>query len=233
MTTAYTVCVNGEPWENTFEKIWSLQFGPDDRLTCIAMNDDEWTVVQEDEPWEETFEYVWNLSFSRDGSGVAANIEDFGRLRDHSERGAMGKQFIQMRSCEISPDGLKRQPGTSRLEPLSEGDIWQFSKGVWSLAVNGEVVGRKFPERLGLRLQRRWSEGRRGSATADPAFRPSLWTASHGGMHFRAVWEPVFVPGSHDVVAPGLTPEGWKLLINGKPLWNKSFAQVWHQTIQP
>ena len=41
------------------------------------------------------------------------------------------------------------------------------------------------------------------------------------------------MPGTHDVVAPGLTPQGWKLLINGKPIWNRSFAQVWHQKFSP
>jgi hypothetical protein len=34
-------------------------------------------------------------------------------------------------------------------------------------------------------------------------------------------------------VVPALTDRGWKLLVNGKPLWNKSFTQVWHQTFSP
>ena len=25
---SFTVCVNGDTWSNTFEKMWSLQFGP-------------------------------------------------------------------------------------------------------------------------------------------------------------------------------------------------------------
>ena len=42
----FTPCVNGEVWENTFEKAWSLQFGPDGRLTCLVMNDDDANVPQ-------------------------------------------------------------------------------------------------------------------------------------------------------------------------------------------
>ena len=103
---SFTVRVNGTPWSNSFEKIWSLQFSPEGRLFCIAMNNDEWTVVQDDQPWDETFDYVWNLRFSKDGTSVAANIktpEGYGIALNGE---AWEKKFVQMRSCEISPDGL-------------------------------------------------------------------------------------------------------------------------------
>ena len=90
---SFVPCVNGEAWTNTFEKAWSLQFGPDDRLVCIGMNDDEWTVIVEDEPWEEAFDYVWNLRFSPDGRSIAANIRNIGRIRGNPQRRAVGKQI--------------------------------------------------------------------------------------------------------------------------------------------
>ena len=30
-------CVNGKIWENTYERVWPLEFSPDDRLVaCIS-----------------------------------------------------------------------------------------------------------------------------------------------------------------------------------------------------
>ncbi len=134
----FTVCVNGVPWTHTFEKVWSLQFGPDNRLVCIGMNDDEWTVVQEDEPWDESFDYVWNLRFSPDGKGLAANTRTSDGYGIALNGESWENRFIQMRSCEISPDGLSAA-GNVQIEPLSEGDIFTFDKGLWSLAVNGQT----------------------------------------------------------------------------------------------
>jgi hypothetical protein len=70
----FTPCINGETWENSFEKAWSLKFSPDGRLFCLGMNDDEWTIIEDDRPWEDSFEYVWNLKFSQNGKGAGANI---------------------------------------------------------------------------------------------------------------------------------------------------------------
>ncbi len=35
------------------------------------------------------------------------------------------------------------------------------------------------------------------------------------------------------MIAPALTSGGWRLLINGKAIWNRSFVQVWHPTFSP
>ena len=69
---------------------------------------------------------------------------------------------------------------------------------------------------------------------AEVRLKSGLQTISIDGLpwkiDFKAVWQPLFVPGEHDVIAPCLTPRGWGLFLNGDPLWNKYFAQLWHQT---
>ena len=39
----FSVCVNGTAWENGFDKIWNLKFGPDSRLTALVSDTGEWT----------------------------------------------------------------------------------------------------------------------------------------------------------------------------------------------
>ena len=67
----FSVCVNGEQWESTFDKCWYLRFSPDGRLTAIVSEMGDWTLAVDGEPWENKFGYVWNTLFSTDGSGIA------------------------------------------------------------------------------------------------------------------------------------------------------------------
>ena len=70
----FNVCVNGETWENTFEKIWYLRFAPDGRLTALISDMGEWTVAVDGTAWENKFGYVWNTLFSEDGSHIAVAV---------------------------------------------------------------------------------------------------------------------------------------------------------------
>ena len=53
----FNVSVNGVTWEEPYEKIWYLRFGPDDRLTALVSKDMEWTMGVDGETWEEGYEY--------------------------------------------------------------------------------------------------------------------------------------------------------------------------------
>ena len=70
----FTTCVNGETWEETFERIYSLKFNPDNQLISLALRDYEWVVAVDHEMWEEKFDFVWNLTLSPDGKNIAVNI---------------------------------------------------------------------------------------------------------------------------------------------------------------
>ncbi len=48
----FTLCVNGQMWENVFEKVWYPRYSPDGRLTALAQSDGEWTVAVDDTPWD-------------------------------------------------------------------------------------------------------------------------------------------------------------------------------------
>src|SRR5512139_535776 len=69
----FTVCVNGTPWENTFDRVWYLRFAPDNRLTALVSASGEWTVAVDAESWENGFEFVWNTQFSQDGKNIVVS----------------------------------------------------------------------------------------------------------------------------------------------------------------
>ncbi len=70
------VCVDGDLWDETFDKAWHPRFSPDSRLTALVSRDDEWTLAVDGEPWEDTFEYAWGTLFSRLGENIAVCAQD-------------------------------------------------------------------------------------------------------------------------------------------------------------
>ncbi len=71
----FTVCVNGQPWDIVFDKIWYLRFAPDGRLTALVSETGEWTVAVDGVPWENKFGYVWNTMFSPDGKNIVVAVQ--------------------------------------------------------------------------------------------------------------------------------------------------------------
>ena len=41
----FNMCVNGETWPDSFDKLWYARFSPDGRLTAIVSKDGEWTIA--------------------------------------------------------------------------------------------------------------------------------------------------------------------------------------------
>src|SRR4030042_5899980 len=48
----FTTCVNGNIWEELFERVYSLRFNPDNQLISLVFKDMEWTVAVDHETWE-------------------------------------------------------------------------------------------------------------------------------------------------------------------------------------
>jgi len=69
----FSVCANGEAWENHFDKIWHLRFTLDGRAAALVSEGGEWTVAVDGRPWPVTFgELVTDMVFGPDGRSIAA-----------------------------------------------------------------------------------------------------------------------------------------------------------------
>jgi hypothetical protein len=225
----FTTCVNGEAWDETFERVWSLKFKPDNQLVSLVFRDFEWTVAVDHEMWEEKFDFIWNMQFTPDG-GIAANVkkgDDYGVSINEKtwENG-----FVEVRDLVLSPDGTKTASAVS-MKRIKEGDIFGFQEGVWTVAVDGIPWDKNFINVWHYAFshdnQHLAAEVRLNLYDYTIAVDGKTW-----GEMFSCIWEPVFNPGSTDVVAPIKTPQGWTLALNGKPIWGY-FVQVWGQKYSP
>jgi hypothetical protein len=139
----FTTCVNGEIWDETFERIATLRFNPQGKLIVLALRDYEWSVIIDKEMWEEKFDFVWNLTLSPDGNNIAVNVN-----KDQMNGVCLNGQiwenmFFEARDVAISPDG-KRTASHVLTKRRVELDNVGFMKKNWTVAVDGNVWPNNF-----------------------------------------------------------------------------------------
>ena len=223
----YTSCINGEAWEETFERMYSLKFNPENQLISLSLRDYEWSLNVGREMWEEKFDYLWNLTLSPDGKSIGVNIRTGEMTSGACLNGtAWENKFPVAADLIMSPDG-KRTASHVQVERLATLDNVAFLKQIWTIAVDGIPWSRNFINLWGGIFS---DDGNHVAAAVRTDM--SQYTIAVDGTPWEqvygAVWEPVFKPGTADVVAPVQTPKGWTLAMNGKPMWG-NFSQVWKQ----
>ncbi len=131
----------------------------------------------------------------------------------------------------MSPDGRSTasRVKTKRIASL---DIAGYAERVLTVAVDGNPWETKFLSIWGISFSPDGS-----SAAAGVKLKPMEFTIAVDGVlwqeTFLCVWEPVFKMQTGEVVAPVKTGRGWTLAINGQPMWDRYFSQVWGQRYSP
>jgi len=226
----FTTCVNSDVWGETFERVYSLKFNPDNQLISSTYRDYIWALAVDHEMWEETFDFIWNLTLTQDGKGIAVNIK-----RDPHLGAALNGQvwenlYIDARHLAVSPDGQKTA-SCIQIQPMKTLDIFTYQKGIWTVAVDGTPWDKKFWSIWGPVFSPDSNHVaacvRTGFAQYNIAVDGNTWEGPFG-----LVWEPIFKPNSNDVIAPIRTPKGTTLAMNGKPIWG-FFFNVWRQRFSP
>jgi len=223
----FRVCVNGEPWEGVFDKAWYLRFSPDGRLTALVSEMGEWTLAVDGLLWENRFAYIWNTLFSHDGQHIAAAVQQDMKYGMALDGVCWTGLFANLSNASLSPDGGQAAAAV-QVEALSEGDIYRFQEGTYTVADNGSPWEKCFVNVW------RISHGPDGRLAAEVRINLYEYTIAVDGTcweeTFASVWEPVVHPVTGAVVAPVRRGSRWTLFQDGSPLWDDDFLQLWHQT---
>jgi len=196
----FTTCVNGQAWEETFDRVWSLKFNPDNQLLCFVYRNYEWNFVVEHEISEEAFDYLWNLTLTPNGKGIAFNIkvgEEYGAYINGKR---WEKLFVDARDLAVSPDGKKT---ASRVQTKRKGavDIFAFWEKIWTIAVDGNPWDNTFLAVWGVVFSPDSAHVATAVRTDQAQYTIALDGKAWEGK-FGLVWDPIFKPGSNDVIAP-------------------------------
>lgn len=220
----FSVCVNGEVWEETFEKAWSLRFAPNGKLVALVSNDEEWTICTDGSNWETWFDYIWDLKITSDGSFIGAAVQ-----KDGEYGMAVNDTIWENLYGNISGAVLSDQ-GTSaaivQVTPMGQGDIEGFSAGIFSAAVNGVNQPEKFMNIWDISFDNQGEQiaysVRKNRTDYSLVKNNELWDKD-----FQFVWQPQFIGNDMSLVAPVRQSGKWTLFKDGNPFWKKSYGQLW------
>ena len=132
----FNVCVNGETWENSYEKIWHLRFTADGRATALVSEMGEWTVAIDGTAWDDKFSYVWNPIYSKDGRSVAVAAQQEMRYCMVLNGKPWDATYANMTYFTLSDCGTKTA-GAVQTVRFDSGEIHKFKEGTFTAAMDG------------------------------------------------------------------------------------------------
>ncbi|WDP88368.1 MAG: Tmc redox complex protein TmcD [Desulfobacter sp.] len=223
---AFGICVNGELWEGEHEKAWSLKAMPDGRLAVCACQDEEWSLVVDGTPWSNQFDFIWDLKASPDGSiGLAFQRDmEYGMAVEDQP---WEENFEQITQMVLGRGG--KTAAVVQVDSMAAADVDAFSKGLFSVAVNGEALEERFLNIWDLCFD----QDGQSIAWAARFDREKYGIAVDGKPwdgRYQAVWRPMFCNGdggSKSVVAPVRTGGKWYLYKDNQPLWASGYENIW------
>ena len=226
----FSVCVNGEPWDATLEKAWSLTFLPDGRLAVLGAEDEEWTVYLDGRPWENRFDYIWDLQYSDDGSHVAAAIQQdmtYGMAVNDSP----WETFYENLTCPmISSTGTTA--AVVQKEPMAQADIEVFRRGIFSAAINGQAFESQYVNAWDLAFDPSGKNLgyviRKNRSDYSIVQNDTVWESD-----FQSAWQPLFIDQGSSMLAPVRKAGKWYLFRDDAPFWKTGYAQLWKLTGSP
>ena len=230
----FNICVNGNTWEEPFDKMWYSRFSPDGRLTALISKDAEWTMAVDGVALDETYDYIWETKFSADGKTIAAIVNQDG-VYGIVVNGKVWECPVELKSIAshvISPDG-KTSAVIAQTVAVAEADVNAFTKGSWSVVVNGKPWKDNYVDVYGLAIsndgQRFAAEYRNSICEYGIVVDENRWAEKFG-----CTWEPVFRPDKNDeITAPVRQAGQWFLATNGRIIWDRGFFSLLYQTYSP
>ena len=225
----FTALVNGEQWENNFDKAWYPRFSPDGRLTAIVQQDGMWTLAVDGVAWEESFDYLWGTQFSSEGDVIAACIQSGGEYGLCLDGTPWETLYENANQPALSADG-QSSAAVVQLESLKPADLAGFAAGVFGVAVNGVSWGTNY---MNVWTPTFDPQGKRVAVQVRTTLYDysivvdgQKWAGNYG-----CVWEPRFNPATGSVVAPVRVAGAWGLAQDDQIIWEPKFFQCWHQAI--
>ncbi|MCP3926307.1 MAG: Tmc redox complex protein TmcD [Desulfobacterales bacterium] len=216
----FGICVNGELWDESFEKAWSLQFTPSQKLVSLVSNDEEWAVCIDGNSWESKFDYIWDLKVN--SKGVGASVQVDGKYGMVVNGIAWGDLFENISGTVLNENG--DSAAVVQVDPISQADIERYNNGIYSVSVNGILASEKHTNIWDISFNSTGSEVaysiRKNRTDYSIGRNKSIWDNT-----FQCSWKPVFT-NNNEVIAPVRKGGKWYLYKDDKQLWKNNYLQL-------
>ncbi|HAS88035.1 MAG TPA: hypothetical protein DCS48_01815 [Desulfovibrio sp.] len=222
----FTACVNGETWEEDYDRIFYPKFAPDGRFTGVAQQMGEWTLSVDGKHWPENYGYIWKTTFGPEGSIICAvqNDMEYGMGVD----GVLWENFFENANNFTAGNDGKSTAAVVQVKPMGQADIETFQKGIYSVAVNGtvwdDVFMNCYTPVFDAKCEKVACQVRKTLYDYTIAVDGKIWQ-----REYQCVWAPCFNPATGALVAPVRLGGKWGMAQDEELIWNNTFANCWHQ----
>ncbi len=226
---AFDICVNGEVQERGYEKIWNLVPLPDNRFAAFVCNDDKWTLTVNGTEWSNRFDFVWNFHITPTGEHFGFAFQKDSEYGMAVDDNPWNHLFTNMSGMVLSHTGTSA--AVVQVSPMAAADVEGFKKGLFSLAVDGNLLDKTFLNIWDITFDPTGQNLAAAVRLTREAYtivqNDTLWD-----KRFQAVWNPRF-SNSGTVLAPVRDGGKWKLFQDNEPFWEKGYDQLWKITPSP
>jgi hypothetical protein len=226
----FTVCENGEIWENEYEKAWNLRPLPTGEFAACVARDEEWTLSIGGKEWENWFDFIWDLQINKDGSSLSLAVQKDSEYGMAVNDKPWEKMYANINEMVLSDQG--NTAAVVQVTSMGQADIEVFKQGIFSCAVNGKAMDKNFLNIWDISFD---------SSAENVAYGVRLdrtnYTIVVNDMawetKFQSVWKPEFLLGEKTVIAPVKTAGKWMLYKDDQPFWVNKYNQIWRVKVSP
>ncbi len=218
----FSVCVNGETWEENFEKAWCLKYGPAGKLATLVSIDEEWTICVDGVLWDSRFDYIWDLIISSDGKHIGCAIQNDSMYGMVVNDQPWEKLYDNISGVALSDQGSSA--AVVQIKAIGQADIEGFNEGVFSVAYNGIAQPEKYMNIWNISFDETGKQVaytiRKNRFDYSISRNSNPWSNS-----FQCSWKPEFLNNS--VIAPVRQDGKWFLYKDENPFWDNKYVQLW------
>ncbi|MCK5837823.1 MAG: Tmc redox complex protein TmcD, partial [Desulfobacula sp.] len=138
----FTVCENGETWDNEYEKAWCLRPLPDGKFAACVSSDEEWTLSIGGNEWENRFDFIWDFQVNHDGTHISLAVQTDSEYGMAVNDEPWDPMYANINEMVLSDTG--NTAAVVQVSSMAAADIETFKQGIFSCAVNGKVIEKKF-----------------------------------------------------------------------------------------
>jgi len=226
---AFNVCVNGEVWEDEFEKAWCLTPFADNGFAAFVANDEEWTMNVDGMQWSSRFDFIWDMKVSPNSEFLGAAFQTDSEYGVVVNDKPWEDRYENMSGIVMAPNGTSA--AVVQMTSMPGADVDAFKKGIFSIARNGRAQAARFLNAWDISFdtsaQNIACTVRLDRETYTIVQNDTIWD-----NRFESAWKPEFLD-EKTLVAPVRINGKWKLYKNNTPFWAGAYEQLWHLAVSP
>ncbi len=217
-----TLRVNDTLWDLAAEKILSVRFAPDGRLSAVVRLDGKWAFVTDGTVSEERFDALWGPLVSKDNSRLALAFQKNGQYGVMLESETWNNRYHAITDFAISDNGA-HTCAVVRTASRSQSDPERFNHGLHTVAVDGIAWNESFLNAWSPAFD---ATGQNVACTV--RMTPHEYGIAVNGQPwsqtFSCAWDPCFDENTGSCIAPVRTGGKWGMAQDGAMRWEATLA---------